>query len=110
MQEQPPILHREDRVHRERDWGIEYYNNISIYVISNAIRTPFQGDFLVRVDPRAEALGCFLCALRAIGTHTRKSPNYRVGKADTYPVRTLIPLGMILGNHPRRRRVLQGKG
>src|SRR5207237_5025043 len=76
MQEQPPILHREDRVHRERDWGIEYYNNISIYVISNAIRTPFQGDFLVRVDPRAEALGCFLCALRAIGTHTRKSPNY----------------------------------
>src|SRR5438105_9266911 len=57
MQEQPPILHREDRVHRERDWGIEYYNNISIYVISNAIRTPFQGDFLVRVDPRAEALG-----------------------------------------------------
>src|SRR5207302_4639548 len=55
MQEQPPILHREDRVHRERDWGIEYYNNISIYVISNAIRTPFQGDFLVRVDPRAEA-------------------------------------------------------
>src|SRR5207302_6011608 len=72
MQEQPPILHREDRVHRERDWGIEYYNNISIYVISNAIRTPFQGDFLVRVDPRAEALGCFLCALRAIGTHTRK--------------------------------------
>src|SRR5438132_1227079 len=77
MQEQPPILRREDRVHRERDWGIEYYNNISIYVISNAIRTPFQGDFLVRVDPRAEALGCFLCALRAIGTHTRKSPNYR---------------------------------
>src|SRR5438105_1328377 len=60
-----------------KDWGIEYYNNISIYVISNAIRTPFQGDFLVRVDPRAEALGCFLCALRAIGTHTRKSPNYR---------------------------------
>src|SRR5438132_8750062 len=57
MQEQPPILHREDRVHRERDWGIEYYNNISNYVISNAIRTPFQGDFLVRVDPRAEALG-----------------------------------------------------
>jgi len=80
MQEQPPILHREDRVHRERDWGIEYYNNISIYVISNAIRTPFQGDFLVRVDPRAEALGCFLCALRAIGTHTRKSPNYRDGR------------------------------
>jgi hypothetical protein len=35
----------------------------------------------VRVDPRAEALGCFLCALRAIGTHTRKSPNYRNGRS-----------------------------
>src|SRR5438128_5156115 len=95
MQEQPPILHREDRVHRERDWGIEYYNKISIYVISNAIRTPFQGDFLVRVDPRAEALGCFLCALRAIGTHTRKSPNYRARAGTPAPVRST----------PRARRV-----
>ena len=39
------------------------------------IRTPFQGDFLVRVVPRAEALGCSLFALRAIGTRTRKCPN-----------------------------------
>ena len=39
------------------------------------IRTPFQGDFLVRVVPRAEALGCSLFALRAIGTCTRKCPN-----------------------------------
>jgi hypothetical protein len=31
-----------------------------IYVVANAIWTPFQGDFLVRVVPRAEALGCFL--------------------------------------------------
>jgi hypothetical protein len=35
-------------------------------------RTPFQGDFVVGVVPRAEALGCSLFALRAIGTRTRK--------------------------------------
>ena len=34
-----------------------------IYVVVHAIRTPFQGDFLVRVVPRAEALGCFLFAV-----------------------------------------------
>jgi hypothetical protein len=45
-----------------------------IYVVVNAIRTPFQGDFLVRVVPRAQALGCFLFARRALGTRTRKCP------------------------------------
>ena len=39
------------------------------------VRTPFQGDFLLCVVPRAEALGCSLFALRAIGTRTRKRPN-----------------------------------
>ena len=48
-----------------------------IYVIVNAIRTPFQGDFLVRVVPRAEALGCFLFVLRALRTRIRKCPNSR---------------------------------
>ena len=38
---------------------------------------PFRGDFLVRVVPRAEALGCFLFARRALGTRTRKCPNSR---------------------------------
>src|ERR1700757_1483534 len=33
-------------------------------------RTPFQGDFVVGVVPRAEALGCSLFALQAIGTRT----------------------------------------
>src|SRR5271169_3845638 len=54
---------------------------VYIYVVVNAIRTPFQGDFLVRVVPRAEALaealGCFLFARRALGTRTRKCPNSR---------------------------------
>src|SRR4029077_15270449 len=50
-----------------------------IYVVVNAIRTPFQGDFLVRVVPRAEALGCFLFARRALGTRTRKCPNCSPG-------------------------------
>src|SRR5271169_6431178 len=50
---------------------------VYIYVVVNAIRTPFQGDFLVRVIPRAEALGCFLFARRALGTRTRKCPNSR---------------------------------
>ena len=35
------------------------------------IRTPFQGDFVVGVVPRAEALGYSLFALRA----TAKCPN-----------------------------------
>ena len=42
-------------------------------------RTPFQGDFLVRVVPRAEALGCFLFARRALRTRTRKCPNSSPG-------------------------------
>src|SRR5580698_2317492 len=42
-------------------------------------RTPFQGDFLVRVVPRAEALGCFQFARRALGTRTRKCPNSSPG-------------------------------
>src|SRR5438105_109979 len=46
-----------------------------LYVLINAIRTPFQGGFLVRAAPRAEALGCSLSALRAIGAGPRKSPN-----------------------------------
>jgi hypothetical protein len=46
-----------------------------IYVVVHAIRTRFQGDFLVRVVPRAEALGCFLFARRALGTRTRRCPN-----------------------------------
>jgi hypothetical protein len=50
---------------------------VYIYVVANAIRTPFQGDFLVRVVPRAEALGCFLFARRALGTRTIKCPNSR---------------------------------
>src|SRR5207249_324784 len=53
---------------------------IYLYVVANAIRTPFQGDFLVHVAPRAEALGCSLFALRAIGTHTRKCLNYSHGR------------------------------
>ena len=40
-------------------------------------RTPFQGDFFVGVDPRAEALGCSRFALRAIGIRTRECPNSR---------------------------------
>jgi len=32
---------------------------------------------LVRVVPRAEALGCFLFARRPLGTRTRKCPNSR---------------------------------
>jgi hypothetical protein len=32
------------------------------------VRTPFQGDFVVHIVPRAEALGCFLLALQAIET------------------------------------------
>src|SRR5437868_5784003 len=46
-----------------------------LYVLINAIRTPFQGGFLVRAAPRAEALGCSLSALRAIGAGPRKCPN-----------------------------------
>jgi hypothetical protein len=38
---------------------------------SPAVRTPLQGDFVARVVPRAEARGCSLFALRAIGTRTR---------------------------------------
>ena len=48
-----------------------------LYVVINAIRTPLQGDFYGRVVPRAEALGCFLFARRALGTLTRKCPNCR---------------------------------
>ena len=40
-------------------------------VESDSILTPFQGEFAVRVVPRAEALGYFLFALRA----TVKRPN-----------------------------------
>jgi hypothetical protein len=52
------------------------------------VRTPFQGDFVVRIVPRAEALGCFLLALQAIGTHMRKCPNSsgRFGK-PTLPIK-----------------------
>ena len=46
------------------------------------ILTPFQGDFLVRVVPKAEALGCSLFALRAIGTRTRKCPNSTGGACN----------------------------
>ena len=67
-----------------------------IYVVVTAIRTPFQGDFLVRVVPRAEALGCFLFARRALGTRTRKSPNSR-------------PRVSTLGNRPPGRRALKGR-
>jgi hypothetical protein len=37
-------------------------------VESDSILTPFQGEFSVRVVPRAEALGYFLFALRAIAS------------------------------------------
>jgi hypothetical protein len=63
-----------------------------IYVVVNAIRTPFQGDFLLIVVPRAEALGCFLFARRALGTRTRKCPNCSPGTSclATYHA---VPLG-----------------
>ena len=59
----------------------DLHTTAHIYVVVNAIRTPFHGDFLVRVVPRAEALGCFLFARRAFGTRTRKCPNSRARRA-----------------------------
>jgi hypothetical protein len=77
-QERPPIFCREDSMHNQMRKGLMHITAY-IYVVVNAIRTPFQGDFLVRVVPRAEALGCFLFARRALGTRTRKCPNSRPG-------------------------------
>ena len=66
-----------------------------IYVVVKAIGTPFQGDFLVRVVPRAEAwaepLGCFLFARRALGTRTRKCPNSRSRRDITIVARHEVP-------------------
>ena len=46
----------------ERDWAIKCNNNISLRYRSIPVRPPFQGDSVVRVAPRAEALGYFLFA------------------------------------------------
>jgi hypothetical protein len=51
-------------------------------VESDSIRTPFQGDYVACLVPRAEALGCSLFALRAIEMHMRKC----VGVATTPPM------------------------
>ena len=56
-----------------------------------SFRTPFQGDFLVRVVPRAEALGCFLFARRALGTRTRKCPNSRAFQRREHPIKGIRP-------------------
>ena len=82
MQERPPILRREDRVNNQVGKGLGYPNMITtyLYVLINAIRTPFQGGFLVRAAPRAKALGCSLSALRAIGAGPRKCPNSMRGR------------------------------
>ena len=68
------------------------------YVVVSAIRTPLQGDFLGRVVPRAEAaLGCFLFALRALGTRT-------IQKQD----RIMLPAGLdILGRPKGENRIAQ---
>ena len=65
-----------------------------LYVLINAIRTPFQGGFLVRAAPRAEALGCSLSALRAIGAGPRKCPNSRESERDR-------PIGRTVGGECR---------
>ena len=57
----------------ERDWAIKHNNNISLRWQPVPVRPPFQGDSVVRVVPRAEALGYSLFALRA----TPKCPNSR---------------------------------
>ena len=71
-----------------------------IYVVANPIRTPFQGDFLVRVIPRAEALGSFLFARRALGTRTRKCPNSSVppGPKAIRPSRRLTIILALMGS------------
>jgi hypothetical protein len=56
-------------------------------VESDSIRTPFQGEFIVRVVPRAEALGYSLFALRAM---RRAQENFRAASVNISSIRHLL--------------------
>jgi len=57
-------LRKENRPERAADFRALFPKNA--FVESDSIQTPFEGDFVVRLIPRAEALGCSVFALRAM--------------------------------------------
>jgi hypothetical protein len=53
------------------------------------VRTPFQGDFVVRVVPRAEALGYSLFALRAMAKYPNSGPRAEALGCSVFALRAM---------------------